>query len=42
MRARGRPLRDTHVVIIGYETDGEDERLFMAEEGELKRLGDKK
>lgn len=28
--------------IIGYEIDGEDGRLFMAEEGEIKRLGDKK
>ena len=28
--------------IIGYEIDGEDGRLFMAEEGEIKRLGNKR
>lgn len=28
--------------IIGYEIDGEDGSLFMAEEVEIKRLGDKK
>jgi quercetin dioxygenase-like cupin family protein len=28
--------------IIGYEIDGEDGRLFMAEEGEIKRVGNKK
>jgi quercetin dioxygenase-like cupin family protein len=28
--------------IIGYEIDGDDGRLFMAEEGEMKRLRNKK
>ena len=28
--------------IIGYEIDGEDGKLFMAEEGEIKHLGNKK
>jgi quercetin dioxygenase-like cupin family protein len=28
--------------IIGYEIDGEDGRLFMAEEGEIKRVGNNK
>jgi hypothetical protein len=42
-RGRGRIRRGYDSgEMIGYEIDGEDGRLFMAEEGEIKRLGDKK